>query len=62
MLGDILETIGSLGLLASAMVHYRMAVSGRGQALTEDPGSCLDRRQGACVDDSGAPRDHASGH
>ncbi|MDR5818733.1 MULTISPECIES: hypothetical protein [unclassified Caballeronia] len=62
MLGDILETIGSLGVLASAMVHYSIAVSGRGQAPAEDPGGYLDRRQGACIDDSGAAHDRASDH
>ncbi|MDR5781004.1 hypothetical protein QCE63_16400 [Caballeronia sp. LZ065] len=39
MLGDFLETIGSLGVLASAMVHYRIAVSGRGEALAGEAGA-----------------------
>lgn len=43
MLGDILETIGSLGLLASAMIHYRMAFSGRREALPKDPGTAHNR-------------------
>ncbi|MDR5835894.1 hypothetical protein [Caballeronia sp. LZ034LL] len=43
MLGDLLETIGSLGLLASALIHYRMAFSGRSEALPEDPSAAHDR-------------------
>jgi hypothetical protein len=42
MLDALLETIGALGLLASATVHYS-----RRKALTESPGrkpeGCLDR-------------------
>lgn len=49
MLGDFLETIGSLGVLASVMVHYKVSVSSRGEALAEEAGVCVGGSDARCA-------------
>jgi hypothetical protein len=55
MLDALMETIGALGLLASATVHYS-----RAKAQTESPGrdpeGCLDCRSGTYLTDAKANR------